>query len=126
MANTTVTVGPKAQVFHDQSTGITICRGEKVSLRPNQFNSRRIQTALSQGHLILVQEEATVEKYSDADIEKLDKKIKAQFNKGTTIEKIATSINLEQATLLAAKNDVTAEAEDTVETILKAILEEDE
>ena len=32
----TVTVGPKAYSFHDQTTGITIARGQKKELTPQE------------------------------------------------------------------------------------------
>ena len=35
----TVTVGPRAYSFHDQSTGITVCRGEDKELSRRQFLS---------------------------------------------------------------------------------------
>lgn len=37
----TVTVGSRAYSFHDQSTGITIARGEVKELSSRQFNSKR-------------------------------------------------------------------------------------
>lgn len=37
----TVTVGPRAYSFHDQSTGITVCRGEDKELsRVNSVHQR--------------------------------------------------------------------------------------
>lgn len=49
-----VTVGAKAYSFHDQSTGITIARGEERELTLRQFGSKKIQMALNSGHLRMI------------------------------------------------------------------------
>ena len=36
-----VTVGAKAYSFHDQSTGITICRGEEKELSARQYRTKK-------------------------------------------------------------------------------------
>ena len=119
-----VTVGANAQSFHDASTGITVCKGEKVTLRSNQYSSPRIRQALATGHLILCQDEAPAQVTSEKDINKLDKKVTTQFKKGMTIEKISTGVTLEQAKQLAVLHEVTVEDNDTVVDILSAILED--
>lgn len=124
MANYTITVGSNAQVFHDQATGITIVKGEKVTLRENQYRSRRIQQALASGHLCLVPEASVVEVVSDAEAKKLDKQVKNQYKKGAEISKLSSSISLEAAKKLAKINSIDIEEADTVEDILKAILED--
>ena len=83
----TVTVGPRAYSFHDQSTGITVCRGEDKELSRRQFRAPKIQKAIASGHLIIIADKSEIEKYSEADIEKLDKRLNAQFKKGMTLEK---------------------------------------
>ena len=127
MATTySVKLGEKAQVFHDQSTGITICKGEVAVLRVNQFRTKRIQNALNGGHLVLVSNDTTkVDTYTKDDIEALDKKLHAQYEKkGMTIEKISKGYTLEEAKLLANLNGVEVEESDTTESIFKAILED--
>jgi len=125
MANYTITVGTNAQVFHDQATGITVIKGEKVNIREVQFRSRRIQQALASGHLRLIQEAAPVGVISDEEVAKLDKRIKNQYKKkGTEISKIASSLSLEAAKKVAELNNVDIEETDTIEDILKAILED--
>ena len=119
-----VTVGANAQSFHDASTGITVCKGEKVTLRSNQYSSPRIRQALATGHLILCQDEAPAQVTSEKDINKLDKKVTTQFKRGMTIEKISTGVTLEQAKQLAVLHEVTVEDNDTVVDILGAILED--
>ena len=119
-----VTVGHNAQSFDDASTGITVCKGEKVILRNNQYSSPRIRQALATGHLILCQDDAPAQVTNEEDINKLDKKISSQFKKGMAIEKISTGVTLEQAKQLAAMHEVTVEDNDTVVDILGAILED--
>lgn len=119
-----VTVGNNAQSFHDASTGITVCKGEKVTLRNNQYSSPRIRQALATGHLILCQDNAPAHVTNEEDINKLDKKISSQFKKGMAIEKISTGVTLEQAKQLAALHEVTVEDDDTVVDIIGAILED--
>ena len=119
-----VTVGSNAQSFHDASTGITVCKGEKVTLRNNQYSSPRIRQALATGHLILCQDNAPAKVTSEEDINKLDNKVANQFKKGMAIEKIATGVTLEQAKQLAVLHEVTVEDNDTVVDILGAILED--
>ena len=119
-----VTVGNNAQSFHDASTGLTVCKGEKVTLRNNQYSSPRIRQALATGHLILCQDDAPAQVTNAEDINKLDKKISSQFKKGMAIEKISTGVTLEQAKQLAALHEVTVEDDDTVVDILGAILED--
>lgn len=119
-----VTVGANAQSFHDANTGITVCKGEKVTLRNNQYTSTRIRQALASGHLILCQDEAPTSVSSEEDITKLNKRVAAQFKKGMAIEKIATAVTVEQAKKLAELNSVEIEENDTVVSILSAILED--
>lgn len=126
MSNTkNVTVGSLAYSFHDASTGITVSRGEVVSLRSSQLNSPRIKQALNTGHLVYVHDDTTVQVNTQEDIDKLSKRIKSQHKKGMTIEKISTGITLDQAKALANENEVTVEDTDTVVDILTAILEEE-
>ena len=62
MSNTkNVTVGNLAYSFHDASTGITVSKGEVVSLRSSQLNSPRIKQALNTGHLVYVHDDTTVQ-----------------------------------------------------------------
>jgi hypothetical protein len=123
---TTVTLGNKAQVFHDASTGITICKGELVTLRASQANSPKVRRALSTGHLVIA---TTTEEASQVttteNLDKLDKKLQNQYKKGVEISKLAKDVTLDNAKALASKYEVEVEETDTVEDILKAILEDE-
>ena len=89
-----VTVGPRAYSFHDQSTGITVCKGEDKELSRRQYRTQKIQKAIAAGHLIIVADKSDIEKYSESDIEKLDKRLNAQFKKGMTLEKLSKGYSL--------------------------------
>lgn len=123
----TVTVGSRAYSFHDQSTGITIARGEVKELSSRQFNSKKIQLALASGHLIMVVDKNTQHsKYTDDQIEKMVKKLQAQIGKGMTVEKIAKGYSLEEVKLMAKKYGFEIETTDTVESLIQAIIEDSE
>lgn len=119
-----VTVGAKAYSFHDQSTGITIARGEERELTLRQFGSKKIQMALNSGHLRMIADKNKVEKYSASDLDKLEKKLTAQFEKGMEVAKIAKAYTLEELTLIAARHEIVAEKDDTPVTLVQALLEE--
>lgn len=119
-----VTVGAKAYSFHDQSTGITIARGEERELTLRQLGSKKIQMALNSGHLRMIADKNKVEKYSASDLDKLEKKLTAQFEKGMEVAKIAKAYTLEELTLIAARHEIVAENNDTPVTLVQALLEE--
>lgn len=119
-----VTVGPRAFSFHDQSTGITVCKGEEIELTRRQFRAPKIQKAIASGHLIIIADKSEIEKYSEADIEKLDKRLNAQFKKGMTLEKLQKAYSLEELKLIASVHEIVVEKEDTLETILQALYED--
>lgn len=119
-----VTVGAKAYSFHDQSTGITIARGEERELTLRQLGSKKTQMALNSGHLRMIADKNKVEKYSASDLDKLEKKLTAQFEKGMEVAKIAKAYTLEELTLIAARHEIVAEKNDTPVTLVQALLEE--
>lgn len=119
-----VTVGAKAYSFHDQSTGITIARGEERELTLRQFGSKKIQMALNSGHLRMIADKNKIEKYLSNDLDKLEKKLTAQFEKGMEVAKIAKAYTLEELTLIAARHEIVAEKNDTPVTLVQALLEE--
>lgn len=124
MTTYTVTTGPKAYSFHDQATGITIIRGQEKELTLRQYTSKKIQKALASGHLVLVANKNLMPKMTDADLKRLDKKMRTQFSQGMEISKMAKGYNLDQVKILAEKYQIEADANDTVETLIQAITEE--
>ena len=119
-----ISLGPKANGFFDQTTGLTIARGEKVEVNDRQLRSRRISMALNSGHLVIVQPDQKVEKGKEVDIKKLDKKLKAQYEKGITVDKMAKDINMDQAKALADIHEIEVAEGDTVKDVIEAIVED--
>lgn len=119
-----VTIGTNAYSFNDQVTGISIAKGEERELTARQYRTKRIQKALVSGHLVLVPDKNKTNKYTAEDIEKLDKKLAAQFAKGMEISKIAKSYSLEEVKLIAKKHEIEADPKDTVKDILEVLLED--
>lgn len=118
-----IALGTNAYSFNDQATGITLGRGDVVELTPAQFSNKRIQRALVSGHLRQVMEPKDPRKYTDADILKLDKKLRKLYDKGTVATKAAGSFSLEEAELIAKHHDIEKDAEDTVSTLIEAVYE---
>lgn len=119
-----VSLGSKANGFFDQTTGITIARGEKVELNERQLRSRRISMALNSGHLVYVQPEQKVKKEKETDLQKLDNKLKAQYEKGVTLDKMSKDITMDQAKALAETHEIEVAEGDTVKDIIEAIIED--
>ena len=80
--------------------------------------------ALNSGHLRMIADKNKVEKYSASDLDKLEKKLTAQFEKGMEVAKIAKAYTLEELTLIAARHEIVAEKNDTPVTLVQALLEE--
>ena len=62
--------------------------------------------------LVLVPDKNKTTKYTAEDIEKLDKKLAAQFAKGMEINKIVKAYSLEEAKLIAKKHEIEADPKD--------------
>ena len=122
----TVTVGPRAYSFHDQSTGITVCRGEDKELSRRQFRAPKIQKAIASGHLIIIADSRRrhTRLRTVTGVQTCALPIYAQFKKGMTLEKLAKGYSLEELKLVAGLHEIVAEKDDTVETLIQALLEE--
>ena len=119
-----IALGPKANGFFDQFTGITVAPGEKVEINERQRNSKRISMALNTGHLVMVQPEAKIEKNDQKAVENLDKKLKKAFEKGATLEKLCKDITFDQAKALAEFHEIEVDANDTVQVLIEAVVED--
>lgn len=122
-----VKLGPNASIFHDQTTGITICKGETKELNAYQLSSKRIKNALSGGHLIYsndVIDEFDKEEERKATIEKLTSKTQKLIEKGVEPEKAAEAFTLDEIKLLANSRDIDVEQDDTKGEIMRVIFED--
>lgn len=120
-----VKLGPHANSFSDQSMGIFIGKGDIKELTLAQANSPRIQRAINSGHLaMVVGEDKNYPKYSAKDIEKLTKKLEAQFKAGKEVTKVAKNYSQEEIQLVAKSLGFEVDPEDTNETLIQAIFDE--
>lgn len=118
-----VTVGDSAYSFYDASTGINIVRGEKKFLTPRQLSVMKIKKALSSGHLVYAADDnKPVEKYNEEKVEQMKARFDSMVQQGMDAKKIASAFNLEQITKIADEYSINVEAEDTVETVVEAII----
>lgn len=120
-----VTLGPDAYSFYDASIGLQLSRGDVKELKPSQLNSIKVRRALTAGHLEYVTEEETQEDINDERAESLNSKLLKLHSEGMENSKIAKAFTLEEITLVASEvYGITAESDDTVDTILEAVIEE--
>lgn len=122
-----VKLGATANVFHDQTTGITVSKGEVVELNYHQLNSKRIKSALAGGHLVYTNDE--MDKFEKEEskenlIEKLRIKSKKLFEKGVDPVKASDGFTLEELKMLAKDHEIEVDNDDTKATIMTAIFED--
>lgn len=118
-----VTLGASALSFYDASTGIQVCPRQVVELSPKQLLSKKIQKALHNGHLqFAIDAEEPVDTAIDA--KELADKLQKMLEKGMTTQKVAKAFTMAEATALAATKEIKPDEGDSVETVLKAYIEE--
>lgn len=116
-----VTLGKKAGIFHDPSSGITIKKGEIKELSSIQVNNRKIRAALNGGHLVY----AGVEKEeSEINDSKLKKNFELMVKSGKDISKIKKEFSLDNLKTIAGLYNVELDENDTKDSILEVIIEE--
>lgn len=120
---TKIALGKKAGIFHDQSTGITIKKGEIKELTDNQLKSKRVRQALNGGHLVVAVEKGFTEDKVKDNIDDLNKKFSDLVSNGTDNDKIAKSFNFDQLKMLAEKYEIELEESDTKVDVVKALVE---
>lgn len=118
-----VTTGKNAGIFHDQSTGITVKKGEVVTLTNAQYQSRRVKAALNGGHLVIVVDGITntEPKYS---VEERTDTIKDMVKNGIDVKKIKKAFTMQELSDIASSMDIEVESGDTKDTLVQAIVEE--
>lgn len=120
-----VTLGPDAYSFYDASIGLQLSRGDVKELKPSQLNSIKVRRALTAGHLEYVTESDTLGDIKGEKAEALNSKLLKLHSEGMENSKIAKAFTLEEITLVASEvYGITAESDDTVDTILEAVIEE--
>ena len=122
-----ITLGEKANFFHDPYSGLTISKGEVIELKPGQ-KSKRVKAALAQGHLAYAENPNTnTAKQVDlvatlAKLEKLKSDPKMSDDNGFKIDAMAKKFSLAELEALAADAEIVIEEEDGKEDILNVLL----
>ena len=121
-----ITVGKRANIFHDPVSGITVCKGEIVEVSNRHLMSKRVKGAINAGHLIYVDKAAEEAKADEGvNTEALLQKFNSLSAKhDSDSAKIAKNFTLEELKELAKSLDIEPEDNDTKEDLVKAILEE--
>lgn len=121
-----ITVGKRANIFHDPVSGITVCKGDIVEVSNRHIMSKRVKGAINAGHLIYV-DKAAEEAKSEGGVntEALLQKFNSLSAKhDSDSAKIAKNFTLDELKELAKSLDIEPEDNDTKEDLVKAILEE--
>lgn len=121
-----ITVGKRANIFHDPSSGITVCKGDIVEVSNRHLMSKRVKGAINAGHLIYVDkaaEEAKADEGVNTDA-LLQKFNSLTVKHDSDSAKIAKNFTLDELKELAKSLDIEPEDSDTKEDLVKAILEE--
>lgn len=116
-------LGPKAYMFYDPSTGLTLTQGETVEISDSQvLASSALNRAIQGGHLVLEQApEADEEpKMSDEDL----KVILEDLLKAGETKKAKKQFSLDVLKRIAALYNLEADENDTKDTLLQAIQSE--
>lgn len=127
MANKYVKVGAKANIFHDQSTGITVCKGEIVELNQAQLVSKRVRAALAAGHLEYANPELEKDLLKEEKAEKLpelSKRFHDMYKSGKDSKKASEAFTLAELKQLAEASEIEIDDNDTKATIAQALYED--
>ena len=121
-----ITVGKRANIFHDPVSGITVCKGDTIEVSNRILMSKRVKGAINAGHLIYVDKAAEEAKAeggvnTEALLQKFNS-LSAKYDSDSA--KIAKNFTLEELKELAKSLDIEPEDNDTKEDLVKAILEE--
>lgn len=124
-----VTLGKKANFFRDSHFDISIATGEVVELNAMQLNSPAIRKALHGGHLVFTEKPGTEvkapvkEEKKELTVEELVESFMGFAGKKDPQKRIKKNFTLDQLKAIAPTFDVEVEEEDTVDTLVEALLE---
>lgn len=118
---TKVKLGNKANGFYDQSTGISVYKGDVVELDVRQLNSPRVKRALAGGHLVYAPAEATTESKT-LDVDKLVKSFNTKVEKGMTVDKLVKAFTMEKLKAICEASEIEVEEGDTEKDLVEALL----
>ena len=122
------TLGQKASIFFDASTGLKIIKGHIVEPNSKQTTSRKFKNALDNGFIVKVSEEVIDQSNKDhtenLTIPELLLKFKQLLEEGLEPKGIAKKFNLQNLKDIAESIDLEVEEDDTKNTLVEAIINE--
>lgn len=120
-----LTLGKRANIFHDPSVGLTITKGDVKEVDAAILNYKRVKTAIHSGHLVVVDKpvEEKVENPEDIVKDNLEK-LSSMAQAGKSIKDIAKAFKLDELKLMAEAEGIEVEESDTKEDIIGVLLEE--
>lgn len=125
MAEKYVTINERSSIFHDQTTGITILKGQVVKLNDFQLNSRRIRNALASGHLVYAPDENIPKEVNKEEKAKaLQDKFISMYKGGSSKSKFVQNFSLEDLKTISELYDIVPDKDDTKDILVEAILKE--
>ena len=122
------TLGQKASIFFDASTGLKIIKGHIVEPNSKQTTSRKFKNALDNGFIVKVSEEV-IDKSKNDPLENLTtsellSRFKQLFEEGLEPKVIAKKFNIQNLKDIAESIDLEVEEDDTKNTLVEAIIKE--
>lgn len=128
-----VKLNPKANIFHDAGTGLTVLRGQVKSISEIQSRTGKIKNAIASGHLLYTDKPADMEEVEGAsvevatpvvDVDLLVTEFKRLVSEGVVVDKIAKAFNLDKLKAIAEYFEIEIEDGDTKADIAQAIMDE--
>lgn len=124
-----LTLGKRANIFHDPYVGLTITKGDTKEVPDSVISIRRVKQAISSGHLVIVdppvvEEVNSVIKPEDLIQNNLEK-LNALVAEGKSLKEIAKAFKLDELKAMAEYKDIEVEASDTKESILGVLVDEE-
>lgn len=124
-----VTLGKNANFFRDSRFDISIAKNEVVELNAMQLNSPAVKKALQGGHLVFTEKPGNElkapakEEKKELTVEELAEAFVGFAGKKDPQKKIKKNFTIDQLKAIAPTFDVEVEEEDTVDTLIEALLD---
>ena len=122
-----LTLGKRANIFHDPSVGLTITKGDVKEVAAAILNYKRVKTAIHSGHLVIVDKPVEEKAINLEDVVKGNlEKLSSMSQAGKSIKDIAKAFKLDELKSMAEAEGIEVEDSDTKEDILGVLLDEDD
>lgn len=128
-----IKLNPKANIFHDPGTGLTVLKGQVVEITETQARTGKIKAAISGGHLQYAdkpkESDTKVDTVKELDAEALLEKYQGLLANGVVNSKIEKAFKIDELKAIALELELELEEGETKATLVEAItteLSEDE